>query len=112
MKYLESFDVINTKFKKGDLVICNDTMQKVKSKTRIENDPLIIDFLKNNVGEIVMITGIINKKIPINVRYLHSIPYYSKKDNLWFKENELRLATSEEIEQYNLEKEAKKYNIG
>jgi len=116
MKYLKTFE--NLKFKVGDYV-------KIIPNRRII--PEIEEFYENNIGIIydkerdiddILFYNIKFENVPehlaINTRWMGSVPPKGlKKQGEIFiaDENELRLATSKEIEEYLLKKDVKKYNL-
>lgn len=114
MKYIKKFETIfdyENKFKIGDYVVILD-VDKCGFRPDVKN------FLKQTVGQVVEI----NDKYIQFYHVMFNFPtyiakkYYKDEDPkpMTFNENNLRLATPEEIEKfeiYVLNKETDKYNL-
>lgn len=117
MKYIKIYESIpipqisdsikESNFKLGDYVIAdNDTF-------RCENIE-VKNFLKNNVGIIMCIA-----KRSHDIDYINIPSYIIEstinrivfRNSIVFYTEDIRLATSEEIEQYKLQKYTNKYNL-
>lgn len=99
MKYLKKFEKI--KFpKKGDYII----LLKDNSDT-----PYELSGRRFKVGEIYKIDII--DPTPAAGEYKFRIKNISPYADTWIRLDQFRLATDEEIEQYNIEQQANKYNL-
>lgn len=104
MKHIKIYENKKSKFKIGDFVVAY--------KFETHEDELSI-FFKKHTG---LVTNI-NKDYSVDVEYIN-IPsnienkfYDLTNNNICFRTCELRLATSEEIKQYKLQKDINKYNL-
>jgi len=123
MKYIKLYEEnIIFKYKIGDYVIAN------LFGTNWEGDDFgEQEFLENNVGQVVYTKNnkynrfnwydVKYKNVPKKLEYnIQSILRDNKKGeglpNIWsYEENEIRLATSEEIKTQKLKNEVYKYNL-
>jgi len=118
MKYLKRFESQNNKFKIGDNVIINTEDRRTYQE--------IIDFLDNNVGvvidfeldDMIYYYDVKYVNVPDNLvmftRYMGSEPENDLKSEgevFGGTENELRLATTEEIEMQKIKNASNKYNL-
>ena len=86
MKHIKTFESLNNlKYKIGNYVVIN---RKDEFKGKVAKIYMIEDSEDNGQSRFM---------------------FYTEYD--WYWNYELRLATSEEIEQYKLETQAKKYNL-
>lgn len=123
MKYLKKFESINTtakKFQPGDMVKITASEDYVKN---------IQDFLNNNVGEIYNIEqnkygedyffyniryNNVPKELFYYTRYMGTFPMGDLKSQgeiFTAVDNDIRLATPEEIEHHKIKINADKYNL-
>jgi len=114
MKYLKQYEELTkaseleSEYKIGDLIIANPNFS-----TRYTKD--VIDFFSTHIGEIISNHPEIAQSI--RAMYIEEIPdNYGNKTNKYFntwyfKPNEIRKATTEEVEKYKLQMTSNKYNL-
>ena len=89
-------------FKIGDYIIVEDL-------SAFLNNPLN-DFLKNNVGKIENFLQQVDDNIKIFMISYYNLPIITT-NLMYFKENEIRLATEEEIKNQPIKDDVQKYNL-
>lgn len=89
MKYIKTYEKVKSIFKNGDFVYCLDAinMERLSNGKIYKVDDVLI---KSNNDVVIRLEELMNR-------------YYNSK--------RFRLATTEEIEQYKLEKDANKYSL-
>lgn len=111
MKYLKLYENIEHKFEIGDYVMCQDRIFGRDKKLIIT----LNKFLSENVGKII---SYIPSDYPYAVEfYFEKLPemledHFDEKKRRGFAEDEIvRKATPEEIDNLEMQKNAKKYNL-
>lgn len=104
MKYLKTYEKHQIKFRKYDYVIAVGL--------KYANSALLKNYLENNIGQIVYIHTDINSNNTIYEVWYNNVPKELKfeiMDDIYnYSEDEIRLATPEEIDFYQ---NINKYNL-
>ena len=109
MKYIKRFENIGNKFKVGDIVVVNSQFRARNFKEDFVYNYDFLDFIEKSPVKIFKIKDkmfFVDYNLYDKTVDEDGISYY-----LFLYEDELRFATPEEVEQYEIDTNINKYNL-